>query len=719
MVASTLARGTIRDGVVGMLLKKSDDLRVWPVHEQGKLVYRIELPRTHKFFRVGYREYFLLSLLDGKTTLPQACSVAAAKLGGDAPSTEEANSIARWLLSNKVVRLTDASQAEEVAEFAKPESISLWNRLNPFWMKLPLPNGERWISAVARRFVPLVSMPTLVLSALLVLVGLVLFLSQRSAFLSDGVQLFHPSGWAYLFASFVGLKMVHELGHAVACERQGCRVNQFGVVFVLFAPLAYVDVSSSWRLESRAARIGISFAGMWVEMVIASIAMITWTLTSDLTTQWIAQSVVMTAGLATILFNANVLMRFDGYYMLADAMDVANLADEASTSMRALAKRWLFGMPTPRSGEFTGWRNVAVLVYGVAAMVWRVAVCLALAIASSALFHGLGLVLTVLGIAMWWGRPAWQLIQWMRGLCQTRETTFYRGVVLGSIACAVMVAGVFWMPLPSTVQTPVVTQAVASSIVRARVDGFVEEVYVRDGQDVQAGQPLLRIGNEELLFQIKQLEWDQEKNAIELRMATRAFKDGDVQWRRRRSESLAEQHDQLQSRVDSMLIRAEKAGRISGRTLSQLRQTYVKEGDAILEIMEANGQEWITLISPDHIEEARQRVGQNVRVRAADYQTFETELLRIEPRASDAVSEPALAAVHGGSLATQQDRDAEDGEQLRWTQPYFRAWLSVPEGADTVPNGMRLVADCGTDSRTFAARLRNWIRQQLVAQNAL
>ncbi len=148
----------------------ADDVLVWPVRERGELVYRIEIPKLHRFFRVGPNEYALISLLDGQTTLPQACGIAASKLGGEAPTSTQAKSIARWLLTNEIAHLrsepTPTRQQTTSRGFGKNDRpvMRLLGKLNPFWMKVPLSNGvqsrgQRYLQACTQWAIPLFAIP--------------------------------------------------------------------------------------------------------------------------------------------------------------------------------------------------------------------------------------------------------------------------------------------------------------------------------------------------------------------------------------------------------------------------------------------------------------------------------------------------------------------------------------------------------------------------------
>ena len=294
-------------------------------------------------------------------------------------------------------------------------------------MKIPLPHSERWMNTAAKTFRPIFDSRVVLPSLLLIVAAAVILFSRWNEFVSSSVNIFHPSNWLWLLGTWVVLKMIHELAHAIACERQGGTVRESGIVFILFAPLAYVDVTSCWRMNSRWSRIVVSSAGMYVELVIAAAAVFAWTLIDAPQTRFLLHNLVFAAGLSTLLFNANVLMRFDGYFILADLIEVPNLYSEASSAVRRLAKRIVTGEETS-GGSLGGWRRHFVLGYGLAAFFWRVMICVSLGIAASTMFAGAGVVIAAFGIVMWLGRPLTQLVRFASDLRSRDPNRFIRGV---------------------------------------------------------------------------------------------------------------------------------------------------------------------------------------------------------------------------------------------------------------------------------------------------
>ncbi len=696
-------------------LRLADDVRVWPVRERGELVYRIEIPGQHRFFRIGYRESYLCSLLDGVRTLPQACSLAAAHLGRDAPTSRETVEIARWLIQNEIAYIADQPpprRGQRVSERTTARQ-NAWSRLlgdfNPFWMKLPLPGGGKFITAISRLLSPLLSAPVLIAGFLLIVSALIAISVQCETFQQQTSRIFHPSGWAWMFAIFIALKLIHELAHAVACHRVGCDVHRCGIVLVLFAPLAYVDVTSCWRLPSRWSRIAVSAAGMFVELCIAAACVWLFLISDDPLARDLCYRILFTAGLSTVVFNANVLMRFDGYFILADAVDIPNLAAESTSALKRLSRRWIVGEST-QSGGLTGWRGMLVMTYGLASLLWRVSVCVCLAIAASTMFQGAGLVLSVLGIVIWIGTPAIGLQHYLQSLWIFERPRFYRAVIVGSCLGVLSVASVFFVPIPSRVHVPVMTRLATAASVRAPASGFIAAIHVTDGDTVVAGDPLITLVNDELRAALRELEIQSQRIELELRHASGTHNEAQCHVLRRSAESLEKRLADYRHRVESLVVHAAHDGRVIARNLATRVGTYADEGDELMVVAAEEDREWIILIQPHDMEHVQNCVGRNIPVVAANRVRYQSSIQRIQPRATDELIEPAMAAINGGPLATQTVDDPAERSSSRLLTPHFCGYLNLDEDARSLPIGTRMTADCGYHSKTIASHFRSWVR---------
>lgn len=685
-------------------VRLADELRFWPMRQRGQLIYRIECPSQKRFYNLGYEEYVFVSLLDGKTSIAAACSIVASRLGARAPSMDQAVSIVRWLLQHRLAGLAFEGVTSMKVDGGQDEPTSMMKRLNPFWMKFPIRRGLVAINRLADAGQSLLSPAAVTIAVITMMVGVLVFLIQRGDLLSSGEQIFHRSTWAWWLATWVGLKIIHESAHAIACRRQGGSVDEIGIVFVLLAPLVYVDVTSCWRMSSRRSRIYVAAAGMFAEWSIAAVAMIAWMVLPDapIARQWLSQ-VIITAGVSTIVFNANVLMRFDGYFILTDLIEIPNLAAEGSASLARVAKRWLVGESTPPS-PFVGWRRWFVPAYGLACLVWRVMVCVTLAIAASTMFAGAGIAIAAIGLTTWIGQPVHQIChQWLH-LRTEKPAGAVRALVLGSLAITGLVSGVFLVPVPTSIRSYASVDYQPETLVRSRCDGMISQIHVRDGDVVAAGDALIELTNPELVAEHRQLKIKRQQNTIRLRSAIESRDDAMRLVLQQRAQMLDEQMASVQTKVDALKIFAAKSGTIIARALETKQGTFVREGDPIVTIAEPTDKEVIAWVTQQDLDGAAELVDLPVRVTTKDGTMIEATLQRIEPRASDRLDHPSLAATHGGPLAIRMEQ--ENADALTLIDPHFRARIALDtNAAERLPAGSLLKADLGYQRLTIAQRI--------------
>lgn len=696
----------------------ASDLRFWPIHQRGELVYRIEIPKLHKFFRVGYEEYVFLSLLDGQTTLPQACGLAAAKLGKRAPATSDAIAIVRWLIANELAHLPSDPTPSRTTKRSFGESggiLKLLGKWNPFWIKVPLTGTNSLIDVASRALSPLLGRTATFVGGGVIVVAMGILMTRWEEFSASSSALFLPGNWFGILVAWMVLKVVHELAHAAACKRLGGEVSESGLVFVLFAPLAYVDVSSCWRMNSRWSRIAVAAAGMYIEILIAAIAVFAWLGAESDAARFVLFQVIVTAGMSTLLFNANVLMRFDGYFMLADLIDVPNLAAEGTVSVKRLFSRILTGKQSG-NGTLGTWRQPLVLAYGIAAIVWRVVVCVTLFMAASTMFSGAGIVIAMLGLCLWLTPPIRAIVVATRSQLESGLLASMRPITVS--AGLMLVTGwlVFICPMPTSVSAPAIVQFLPETMVRSQSAGFVIKIHVDDGDVVTEGDLLLELENRELSNRLAGMELTREQNEIRLRQATEAHDSSTQQLIRRNQFALNEQLTPLRSQVAALTVVAPRSGRVIAPTLNHRIGDYAVEGESLLVVAADSDKEIVAVIRQDVVDDSRRYLGQDVRIFAANGQSIDGKLARIEPRATDRLPSPALAVTEGGPLAVRKaDQDVnasnESNKAMRLIEPAFRGRITLSaEASLAIPAGTRVTASLGYHAQPLASRWKNWIR---------
>jgi len=660
-------------------LKLHDELVFTPRRYGSKTYYHVEAPSRAKFYRIGYAEYTFISLLDGDTTVAEALSLTAAALGPDAFREREATAICTWLMEAGLAQPQEAIQADRLfAAGRKAQSKKFFGSLNPFWLKVPLLNPDRLLDRLSWLFGWAFSRWMAVLWVVLCGVAGFTVVANWDRVLSSSLAVFSPVNWIWFAVAWLLLKIVHEFSHAIVCRRYGGEVQEMGLILILFVPLAYVDVTSSWRFRSKGKRIHTAAAGIYAELAIAAAATIAWSITESAVLAHLLYGIMLTASVSTIVFNANPLMRFDGYYMLADFVEIPNLYSNGARYLRGLGNRALFGEPDAKPLGWR-WRDVFVRVYGVAAFFWRLFVCASLLIAASVLFHGAGLILAAMGVLMWIGLPLSALIRNTKRRHRMDPATTVRAAIVASAVAGLLAVALFGVTWPFDATAPAVVEYRDLEIVRARSPGFVKAIHVTDGRQVRQGELLLELENDLLAVECRDLELAIEQARTRRRIHQNAQETAAAQVELENQRALEKRHSEKHRQLASLRITAPVSGRVMVRNVTSLADTYVEEGDEVLAIGTESHKQVRVSIAQQNEEDFRFALGKDVKLRYRSGGSQSGRLERLTPRARTEPLHGALCAPLGGPLAvTSKGRNSEGEHDYKLVEPRFTGVVEIP-----------------------------------------
>ncbi|MBL8811380.1 MAG: HlyD family efflux transporter periplasmic adaptor subunit [Planctomycetaceae bacterium] len=704
-------------------LRLRDDLRFLPQCYGGETWYHLEVSTTTEFYRVGFAEYTFLSLLDGRTSFAEALAVSAQKLGSSALNQRQAMSLYSWLLEHGLASLVDeetASSGASTAARRQSSASTIFTKLNPFWIKIPFGRPEAFLKTLQPLVGWLFSPASMLCSLILFSIAGVLLRSHWSLFHSASATVISRDNWFWLLLAWISLKFIHETAHGLVCQRYGGAVRDTGVIFAFFTPMAYVDASSSWAFTSRWQRIHVAIAGMFSELVIASVCMILWTQTDSAELQFWLQNVILMASLSTLLFNLNPLMKFDGYFICSDLLQIPNLASQSMEVLQSVVRKILLGEQNSRP-QAVGHRWWVLLSYGVASALWKLMVSLSMLIAASVLFHGAGLLLAGLGIFLWFARPLFRILKQCGELWRQRPERLFRGSLIGGAFVSLVVLAVTCLPAPVMMSAPGVVDFTDGETVRAETAGFIEQILVENGQSVSKGDRLLTLRNDDvtarhldLVHRIAQEELRRQTASNEHDSGALSIADGNL-------VSLHRQLLESQRELEGLDLRASRDGIVVGTRLKELVGTFAPAGKDLMSIGLPNDKELQLSIGQRELPEALQHVGQPVRVRIGTRGSITGVLKRVNPRASRSIPHEALAAINGGELPVVQDEARKRGESsLRLTEHRFTAVVQIP--AEEAPNlfcGERGTASLGLPSMSLGRWAwrsgSDWMENQLTA----
>ena len=701
-------------------LRLRDDLVFVPQHYQNKLYYHVENKTSGEFYRIGLSEYLFISQLDGETTFSEALQVASQQSSCRPLSQPDAISVYQWLIQVGLGKIHDqpSTTNDTVA------SANQQNRWNPFWIKIPLLNPDTFVSGCYKRLKWCFSFRMVSACILLAIVAINLLAVNLDRFLASSHVVFSPWNWIWLFAIWIGLKVFHELAHAIVCKHYGGEIRECGLIFILFAPMAYVDVTSSWRFESRWQRIHVAIAGVCLEVLIAAIGVIGWSVTESPLVSHLFYNLVVIASISTLLFNLNPLMKFDGYYILSDLLQIPNLYNQAAKFTRESTRRIFFGDPVSSSHE-VGLTWLAIRIYGILAACWRVMVSVGLLLVASTLFHGAGILLAILALISWYGQPLKKSIAEIGTRLRENTLSAYRAILVCGLMAGTCIAAYFWIPSPIMVTSPGIVDYAEMATIRSDVSGFVDKVFVTNGQFVSAGVKLLEVRNElveqeyyDILRQIDQCH-------VRHKMAVDQQLTAEAQIQRRKLVGLTQRLAQVEKQFNGLTVYSRNSGRIVARQLHNQVGAYVTEGQELVSIGQEDKKEIKLSVGQREANVIDPQIGQPVAVRIGSRRKTLGMLTQLNPRASTEISHPALANHVGGRIAVQEKPQPADEKNMEWefVEPRFLATVSLsPEESSQLfagETGYALIR-WKPESLGVAVRqgLSDWIRSKLDATRA-
>lgn len=514
-----------------------------------------------------------------------------------------------------------------------------------------------------------------------------------------------PRNLAMMWITLVVLKLVHEFGHAYACKHFGGYVPEMGVYLIVFTPCAYVDASACWGFTRKRDRLIVCLGGMYVESICAALAVLVWAMTAPGRIHDLAYNVIFLAGVVTVLFNINPLMRFDGYYVLSDLLEIPNLRRRSSRYVTDIAKRILLSVRNPAPSGGIRLRFL-LLTFGVAAALYRVAITVGVATVVAIKVPGVGIVLAGVVVGTF---VIGSLVRFTKYLWKAEETARVRGraVAISVLLLIGLPALVSLLPVPSSVHARGVFERANESVIRAGVDGFVWAIPVRVGDQVKPGRILAELEHD--TFRERVAEVSAAIEASEIRY--QAFQVHDPALALQEEEQVAVYQLELQRRrrdVDRLTVRATIGGTIIDCLRPNDLGRYVQKGEPIAAIVSGSWQVR-AILTEREMAAARPAVGDSIEIRstASPDRTIPGVVRRVAPAGSRTIDRHALTHVAGGDIAV-------DAETAQAQQPYFEVLVDTrvadsPFLYDGMVCHLRLQADAETIGISILRRFVRFI----------
>jgi putative peptide zinc metalloprotease protein len=636
---------------------------------RGEAWYVLQDHSSERYHRFSPAAYLILGLMDGSRTVHQIWELSLARLGDDAVSQDEVIQLLGQLHTADVLQCDVPPDAAELFRRREKQTRQVRTRklLSLFAWQIPLFDPERLLNRTMPWLRPLFGWGGLALWLGVLGLAVVLGWAHWEDLTQNMLdQVLLPSNLLLLWLLFPVIKLAHEFGHAYAVKAYGGEVHEMGVMILILTPVPYVDASSAWSFRSKWQRVLVGGAGMAVEVFIASIALFLWLSLEPGLLRALCYNAIVVAGISTVLFNANPLLRFDGYYMLMDYLEIPNLRQRATQYLIYLCERYLFGRRDAEPPVLARGERTWFVLFSVSSFLYRVLVIIAILFLLGEISLLLGLIFAVSTAIAWFGIPAMKITDYLLGSPRIRRVrgraVFATLAILGLIA--VLFTGV---PLPLRTVAEGVVWVPEEGIVRAGGDGFVAKVVATPGMRVQRGDVLVELEDRELRMQVKVLEAQARELLARHRQVER---DNRVQAQLYREQLLFIEQSlaRVRERVDELTVTARTQGRFVMPAAGDMPGRYVRKGQALAHVVDVDKVTVRALVSQQDIDLVRESTRQ-IEVRLVDRidQAERAVLRRLVPAASEELPSLALGQQGGGQVAV----DPTDEQGRRMVQKYF------------------------------------------------
>ncbi len=520
---------------------------------RGRVWHVMQDHQSGAFNRLTEQGHYLFGRMDGVHSLESLWQDACKRFPDDPPSQSDVIHLLSQLYQADIVITDNAPDMEELATRAKRQAWGQWKSRvsNPLAMRLPLFDPDAFLRRTQWIVAPLFTRVAagLWIGFMALAVGLAVISWQE---LTDTAREGGLLGANLLLMSLIYplVKLLHELGHGYATRHWGGEVREVGLLFLLFVPVPYVDATQSTAFASKWRRAGVAAAGIVVELTLAALALIFWLNAEPGLAREAAFNIMLIGSLSTLLFNGNPLLRFDGYFILSDLLEIPNLGVQANRYFWHLVQRHLLKIRNLAEPKRDLRERVWLVGYAVLSFVYRIQIVVAISIYIAGRFATLGLLLAIFALFSAIGLPllkgGWFLAS-SPLLANLRQRAVF--VSLGSAAFLMLL--LFAVPVPYVTLASGVVWPDDRSILRSKAEGFIEEILVAPGARVATGQPVLRLVDPSLrprlemaMSDVRQLEL--EVLAVRLTDIIQAkMLDQQLIYARQRMADLQEMADQL------------------------------------------------------------------------------------------------------------------------------------------------------------------------------
>ncbi|MBN3144207.1 HlyD family efflux transporter periplasmic adaptor subunit [Pectobacterium brasiliense] len=677
-------------------------LHAGPANRDGSPSWTLEDPLRGLYFRIGWAEMAMLS----RWSMGNAAQIVADVSQTSALTLDDSDVqyFNRFLQANSLTRVSGDEALAQFSRQVEQSRVSIWRKLlkNYLFFRIPLWHPDRFLGATLPWVEPFFSRTFLKLTLLVAVLGLFLAGRQWETFKHTFLHFFTLEGAALAGLTLCFTKILHEFGHAYTCKRFGARVATMGVAFLVMMPVLYTDTSGSWKLTRRRQRMAIGAAGMMTELVLAAWATLAWSFLPDGMLRSAAFMLATTTWIMTLAINLSPLMRFDGYFLLSDGLQMPNLQNRGFAIGRWQMREWLFGLGDAPPEHFPRWLQRTLVGYAFAVWIYRFFLFTGIAILVYHMtFKLLGMLLFAIEIGYFVVMPVVNEVrEWSK---RRKDYRMNRNMTTTLVVSAVVLL-LLMIPWQRGVYAPALLRAEQQSSLYMPVPAMIQRIDVKVGQPVQAGQTLFTLSSDALAHEQKQLE--RQIATLNWQSTFQVFNKeaaGDHQRVKQEHEAALQKLQVLQRQSEQLTVRAPVDGVVADMTTPLETGEWLGQGEWLAVVTKPTGGLVEAFVSEKDWQRLHTGAKGTFYLQDVSRSSLPLTIVEIASTATrDLNAAPELASIYGGDIATLSDSQ----RKLHPEQAVYRVLLSLPDDYRAQPQVLR-----GTvvmDGEAQSLLIRGW-----------
>ncbi|WP_435006247.1 HlyD family efflux transporter periplasmic adaptor subunit [Tundrisphaera lichenicola] len=661
-------------------VKLRPDLIVQPQFYEGMTHYVIKDPIALKYFRFKVEEYFLLQQFDGKQNLQDVKRVFERKYRPQTITVDDLLRFASQLHEAGIAQIDSPDQAQALVRRRKK------NRWKKFWqffanilyIKIPVVDPEKLLTGMYPYFRWIYTSWFIAFSVGMMLAALTLVASQYQTFsarLPDFQSFFNWRTIIYFWCSLAVVKVIHEFGHGLTAKHFGGEVHEMGMLFLVLTPALYCDVTDCWLLPSKWKRIWISAAGIYVECFLASLATFVWWNTEQGLLNSLCLATMFICSVNTILFNANPLLRYDGYYVMSDWLEIPNLRIKSTQFFSYLFQEKVLGLEIPVQSYMPRSRRGLFVAYAVCSYVYRWIVTFSILFFLSQFLkpyklQSISYMIAGGSLVPLLVMPLYQGVKFIRQPGRMRKVKKARAAAFAAVTVA-LVTLILLIPTPLRVQGTLVLVPAKAAEVYAEVPGRLIALDVKDGEYVKAGDSIARLSNPEKQLEYEQLHQQQVAShgkAVWYSTSSDPNSRAITQQNFQMAQELEPAITKISEQIGKLTLVAPRDGQVMGVPKQETVGQYVKPGKPFVEIGDPHKLEAHLLLDQSDVnlilsDDPNKKATVWMKIYGTSEKTWKSYVSEVASSNREEIA-PELSNLAGGEIATKQDEKTGQAEPL-------------------------------------------------------